>query len=223
MVSVEVFLMNAFPTNDNGSPNRNVLHRRFLAMVPRIERHARIYFRHLKCPVKKADCVAETIGLSWKWFVRLTRRGKDARKFVSTLASFAARAVRSGRRVCGQERAKDVLSSTAQQRHGFVVGKLPDFSTLTGNPLAEALEDNLRSPVPDQVAFRLDFPAWLTTLTQRNRRILQDMAVGERTKHLARKYGISAGRVSQLRRVFEADWRRFCAESVAPNVAGFRA
>jgi hypothetical protein len=56
---------------------------------------------------------------------------------VSTLATVAARAVRSGRRVCGQERAKDELSALAQQRHGFVVEKLPDCSTSAGTP-AEA-------------------------------------------------------------------------------------
>jgi hypothetical protein len=178
-------------------------------MLPRIDRHARIYFRHLKCPVRKADYVAETIGLSWKWFVRLAQRGKDARRFVSTLASYAARAVRSGRRIAGQERSKEVLSPVAQQRHSFVVSKLPDLSTLCSNPLIEALQDNRRSPIPDQVVFRVDFPSWLTTLSRRNRQILEDMAMGERTLHLARKYGISPSRVSQMRRYFEEGWRRF--------------
>ena len=95
------------------------LHRQFLAILPRIERHARIYFRHLKCDVKKEEAVADAIALAWRWFVRLVRRGKDVSGFVSTLATFAAKAVRSGRRVCGMEKGKDVLSPRAQQRHGF--------------------------------------------------------------------------------------------------------
>jgi hypothetical protein len=53
------------------------------------------------------------------------------------------------------------LSPLAQQRHGFTVGTLPTRSTLSGNPLSEALADNTRSPVPDQVHFRIDFLEWL--------------------------------------------------------------
>ena len=57
------------------------------------------------------------------------------------------------------ERTKDVLSPLAQQRKGFAVCKLPDCSTLDGNPLDEALHDNTKSPPDEQCAFRIDFPA----------------------------------------------------------------
>ena len=49
--------------------------------------------------------------------------------------------------LCGQEAGKDCLSPTAQARHGFAVGRLPDCETLSSNPLSEALADNTRSPV----------------------------------------------------------------------------
>ena len=188
------------------------LQARFLQIRDRIEYHARIYFRHIRCSFKQADYIAETIALAWKWFRRLAQKGKDARAFASVLASYAARAVRSGRRVTRQLNAKDVLSEQAQQRHGFYVGKIPDFSTLSENPLAEALIDNTRSPVPEQVQFRLDFPAWLRTRTDRDRRIIGDMMNGQRTLDLSRRYGISPGRISQLRRDFYEDWQRFCGE-----------
>jgi hypothetical protein len=186
------------------------LHAAFCARVlPAVERHARFAFRHLKCPVAQEDAIQETIGLSWKWFRRLTLLGKDATAFPTALAGFAARAVKSGRKVCGQERAKDAMSPTAQRRFGFAVGKLPDFSTLNGNPLEEALQENTVSPVPDQVAFRLDFPAWLCGLSHRNRDIAEAMALGHGTKHLSRRFGLSEGRVSQLRGQFCDSWRRF--------------
>ena len=188
------------------------LQARFLTIRVRIERHARIYFRACKCPAKKEDHVAETVALAWKWFRRLAEKGKDATRFPSVLASFAARAVRSGRRLCGQEKAKDVLSPVCQQRHHFSVSKLPDCSTLSANPLTEALEDNRRSPVPDQVAFRCDFPSWLRTHSQRNRRIIHAMALGERTKDLSQRFRISPARISQLRREFCADWKTYCGE-----------
>jgi Mor family transcriptional regulator len=63
-----------------------------------------------------------------------------------------------------------------------------------------------------QVCFRLDFPAWLITLGRRNRSIVEDMALGHRTQDLARSYQLSAARVSQLRREFHENWRRFCGE-----------
>jgi len=49
----------------------------FLSIVPRIETHARIYFRSTRCPHLKADRIAETIALAFKWFRRLVKRGKD--------------------------------------------------------------------------------------------------------------------------------------------------
>ena len=40
----------------------------------------------------------------------------------------------------------------------------------------------------------------------------QDMALGEGTKDLASKHGISQARISQLRRELHSDWRRFHGE-----------
>ena len=93
----------------------------FLAILPRILEHGCIYFRHLKCPHRKEEALAEVRALAWKWFARLAERGKDPSTFVSALATYAARAVRCGRRVCGHERVKEVLSPVAQRRHGSAV------------------------------------------------------------------------------------------------------
>jgi hypothetical protein len=194
----------------------------FLTILPRIERHGRVYFRHVRCPDVKADAVAEMVALSWRWFVRLAQRGKDATRFPSVLAIFAARAVRGGRRLCGKEKAKDVLSPAAQRRHSFVVTKLPDVSTLFGGPLDEALRDNTRSEVPQQVAFRLDFPAWRLTRTGRDRRVIDDFLLGEGTCAVADRHGLSPARVSQLRREFHADWETFCGELPVGSAASLR-
>jgi hypothetical protein len=188
------------------------LHDQFLRLLPRIELHGRIFFRAVKCRHKRADAVAEMVALAWKWYVRLALRGKDAAEFVVTFCRLLGFAVKSGRRLCGQEKAKDVLSSLAQQRHNFVVEKLPDHSTLKGNPLSEALADNTITPPPDAAAFRIDFPTWLVTRTDRDRRMIQDMAIGERMLDLSRKYGVSPARISQKRDEFCDDWEQFCAE-----------
>src|SRR5262249_37855710 len=176
----------------------HVLQVRFLSILPRIELHGRISFRHLRCPALRADAVAEVVALSWKWHLRLAERGKDATQFPATLATFAARAVKAGRRVCGGGRARDVLSPSAHRKQHFVVERLPDFSTLGGNPLAEALVDNTQTPPPEQVVFRCDFPAWLKTRTDRDRRLAEDLMTGERTLDVSTKFGLSPARISRL-------------------------
>jgi hypothetical protein len=195
------------PTTSEGA-----LHCHFLLVLAHIQLHARISFRYIRCPHRREDAVAETVALSWKWFRRLVKRGKDPLKFPSALATFAAKAVKSGRRLTGMEKPKDVLSPRSQHLHDFGVGKLPDFSTLGSNPLEEALQDNTQTPIPEQVSFRLDFPAWLLTQSHRDRRLIDGMLQGERTLDLARKHGVCPARISQKRREFHADWRRFVGD-----------
>src|SRR5690242_15354334 len=72
---------------------------RFLTLLPRVELQGRIFFRHIRCPHKKADLLQEMRSLAWKWFVRLHQRGKDATEFVATFVTLLARAVNSGRRL----------------------------------------------------------------------------------------------------------------------------
>jgi hypothetical protein len=199
--------------NPFSSATLALLQASFVAIVlPRVLSHGRVYFRHVKCRDRRQDAIQEMIGLAWKWHLSLAEQGKDASRFPTTLASYAARAVQRGCRVPGQDRANEILSPLAQRRRHFTVDRLPDFSTLGGGPLEEALHDNTVSPVPDQVVFRLDFPAWLGTLSQRNRALVEDMALGEKTHKLAQKYRLTQGRISQMRRYFEQDWSRFCAD-----------
>ena len=66
--------------------------------------------------------------------------------------------------------------------------------------------------MPDQVCFRLDFPCWLNTLSDRDKRVVADLMAGERTLDVADKHGLSPARVSQLRREFMTGWGRFCGD-----------
>jgi hypothetical protein len=204
------------------------LHAAFLSMLPRIELQARVYFRGLRCPAHQAEAVQETVALCWRYFVRLVERGKDPLAFPTVLAAYAARHVKCGRRLCGQENGKDALSSLAQRRHGFAVEQLPPstatsfderYTTGVGQRRQDAYEERLRdntvTPVLEQVCFRLDFPAWLGTLTLRERRLVRAMAQGERTLDLSRRFGLSPARVSQLRRELHDDWQRFLGNDSA--------
>lgn len=195
----------------------------FLAMRPRILTHAGLVFRGVRCLDQRNEYIAETLAVAWRWFLRLAERGKDARLFPSVLAGYAARAVKSGRRLCGQLKAKEVFSELAQWRHGFRVLPLPSSTRRSFEELhskvgaqqridtfEERLRDNTQTPVPDQVAFRCDFPAWLKTRSRRDRHLIRAMAAEERTLDLAKRFELSPARISQLRREYLADWNRFC-------------
>jgi hypothetical protein len=197
----------------------------FLTILPRIERHGQIYFRHVRCPQSKDDAIAEMIALSWRWFLRLIAKGKDPLAFPMMLATYAARQVNEGRRLVRKEKGKDVLSSCAQKQHGFLVESLPSsmvssfevrYTVVRGQQkqdvFEERLRDNTQTPVPDQVCFRIDFPAWLETLTPRERRLVHEMANNERTLDLSQRFELSPGRISQKRRELHDDWTRFCGE-----------
>jgi hypothetical protein len=192
-------------------PTRAQLQDRFLLLRPRIELHARIFFRQVRCLHQRDEAVAECLALCWEWFVRLVRRGKAPEAFVSILVAFAVRAVASGRRLCGQEKANEVLSPVAQRRHGFTVQGLHAVGSRPGGLWDEAVKDNTQTPVPQQVMFRVDFPAWRSTRSKRDQRIIDRLVRSERTSAVAQAVGLSPGRVAQLRREFHADWLRFAA------------
>src|SRR5262249_1568066 len=97
-----------------GKANTEHLQAAFLQLLPRIQTHAEIHFRHLRCPGKRDDAIQEVTALAWKWFLRLAEQGKDVTQFVSAVAEFAVRQVRCGRKLCGQERSRDAMNPVAQ-------------------------------------------------------------------------------------------------------------
>ena len=203
------------------------LHDAFLSLVPKIETHARIAFSYLKCVSKKADKVAEAVALAWKWFLRLLERGKSALEFPMAFTVRVIRAIASGRRLVGAEPVTDVMSMTARWKHGVSVTLFPHTNAvpiqdLHGDPhgqetcdaLEERLADDTQTPVPDQAAFRIDFPLWLRTLSLRERKMVKAMMRDERTNDLSRTFGVSAGRISQIRGDLRKSWTGFCGEGV---------
>jgi hypothetical protein len=204
-----------------------VMHAAFLSLLPHVELHGRIYFRHLRSH-QKADAIQEMRAVAWQWFVRLHQHGKDPADFLKAFTTLLARAVNSGRRLVGMAKAKDVMNPATQRRHGFEVEPLPStprrsheslYATAHGQELLDAFEERLRdntvTPVPDQVAFRIDWPAWLATLTGRERRMIRAMAQNEPTLDLRKQFELSPARISQLRREFHDGWTRFCGDAQA--------
>jgi len=185
-------------------------HAAFLAMLPDIRKQAGFAFRKMK-PEAREDAIEEVVANACCAFARLVELGRADVAFPSSLAQYGIKQFRGGRRVGNPLRIRDVLSPYAQKKKGIVVERLDKFDKHEGLWLEAVVEDD-RTPVPDQAAFRIDFPAWLGTYPERDRRIAETLATGERTGDVAEQFGISAGRVSQMRRKFYHDWQAFHGE-----------
>jgi len=182
-------------------------HEPFLEMLPAIRKYAENAFYSLT-PEARDDAVQEVIANATVAYVRLVELGKVDLAYASVLARFGVAQVYDGRRVGNRLRIGDVLSPYARRRKGFVVEYLNRFDRRQ-NEWFEVLVEDSCTPVPDQVAFRIDFPDWLSRQTERNRRIAESLSVGHSTGDVARRFGVSPGRISQLRQDFCRSWRDF--------------
>jgi hypothetical protein len=55
----------------------------------------------------------------------------------------------------------------------------------------------------------LDYGEWLSRLDARKRAIAEALAAGGKTGEVAAEFGVSPGRIAQMRREFEKDWAEF--------------
>lgn len=191
-------------------PAAPVWHTAFLAMVPAIVTQARFAYRGLK-PEAREDAIEEVIANALVAFVRLVQLNKVELAYPSALARYAIAQLHDGRRVGNRLNVRDVLSPYAQKQKDFQVERLDRFDQNDHAWVAAVVEDG-RTPVPDQVAFRCDFPAWLDTLPGRNRRIAEILALNHTTGKVAEEFHVSAGRISQLRRDLQRSWQEFQGE-----------
>jgi hypothetical protein len=58
------------------------------------------------------------------------------------------------------------------------------------------------------VQIRIDFSDWYNRQSVKDQWIISDLAMGETINAVARKYGVSAGLISQFRRRYFNSWKR---------------
>jgi hypothetical protein len=196
----------------------------FLQVLPAIKTHAQISFRYLP-PEKREDLIQETIASACVAYQRLAAQGKLHLACPSSLANYAVKQARDGRHVGGcQDKAKDPLSKRCQYRHGVRVvsyhrQRLVTRSGSGGVGWMQLTLADRKDPIPETVAFRVDFARWLRTLTRRDRRMITAFIRGDGTFDVAKKFGVTAGRVSQLRRQYERLWAVFQGELATEKAA----
>jgi DNA-directed RNA polymerase specialized sigma24 family protein len=182
----------------------------FVLLHPAIRDHARISFRKLP-PEMKEDLVEECVANAFRAYARLVELKKQDMIYPTVLAKFAVKQVRDGRRVGTPLNSNEVLSRYAQRRKNFKIESLAYYDHEEEEWLDAVVEDQ-STPVPEQAAFRVDFPAWLKQHLPPKRRVAEALALGYTTGEVATRFALSSGRVSQMRREFEQSWEEYQGE-----------
>jgi hypothetical protein len=179
-------------------------HAGFLAMLPAIHRQLKAAFRGLD-PEARAEAVQEGVCNAMLAYLRLHERGEVDKAYPSPLATYAARQIRAGRKVGGKLNIKDVSSPHCQRLKHVVLERLDKWDKEAQAWMEIVVEDKNATPA-DVARVRVDFAAWLKTLPRRDRKVALDLAGGNRTGDVARKYDLSDGRISQLRKELHLSW-----------------
>jgi hypothetical protein len=192
----------------------------FVSMLPQIVDQAEYAFRHVPAGARE-ELVQETLAQAYAMFVRLCHRGKTSLAYATPLAKFAIRHVREGRRIGSRCNSLDITTPCPCAAKRITIKRLNRFDRRTGGWKEAVVEDHTAGPA-EIAATRLDFSGWLSTLSTRDRKLAETLAMGETTGRVARMFRISNARVSQLRRELCRNWHRFVgelADVTLPSVA----
>ena len=192
-------------------------HANFEAMLPIIETHAKIAFRHLNSDARE-EAVQETVCNACQAYARLVELGKTDVAFPSALARFGVSQTREGRKVGGKLNVQDISSDYCQKRKDLVLGRLDVYDS-EEQAWAEILVEDRHAGPAETAIVRIDFSTWLQLLPRRLRKIATFLSSGETTSAAAKRFRLSQGRISQLRRELLVAWQRFQGDEPALAVA----
>jgi len=188
-------------------------HHRFLEILPQIRRQARIAFQAAK-PEAQAELITEVVANAFVAFARLAERGLAELAYPTPLANFAVRQVRAGRCVGTKLNVRDVSSRYAQLAKQIVVERIDRFDHERGEWCEALIEDRSAGPA-EIAASRIDVGDWFKSLSRGKRKIAQALARGETTSSVARMFGLTDGRISQLRQELKRSWELFQHQAAA--------
>ena len=192
-------------------------HTTFEAMIPAIENQTKFAFRHLNREARD-EAVQEAICNCCKAFARLVELGKTDVAYASALARFGIRQTNEGRKVGSELNCRDVLSSYGERKRNVVVEHLDQYDREEGCWCEILVEDKSIGPAETAIV-RIDFATWMHLLPHRLRKIASFLATGETTTAAAKRFRISQGRISQIRRELYDAWRRFQGDEPTSVVA----
>ena len=182
---------------------------KFLELLPGITNYAKRAF-HGYDHGRRDDAVSEVIAWAFVNIKQLAEAGRLDEAFATPIATFAIGRYRAGRRVGAGQNSTDVTSPHCQ-----LLGRSRVLNAGLADHIADSFESeatavDARYPVHRTAQLRIDFfQTWLKQQSHRDQQIIRDLAMGETTNDVAKKYGFSAGRISQLRRSYAESWYAF--------------
>jgi hypothetical protein len=111
-----------------------------------------------------------------------------------------------------------VSSEYCQRKKNLLVERLDQFDSEEEAWEEILVEDRHVGPAETAIT-RIDFATWLQLLPSRLRKIAVFLANGETTGTAARKFRLSQGRISQIRRELCETWHRFQGDEPAAAAA----
>jgi len=142
----------------------------FIAMLPEIEQKLRLAFCRLD-PEAREDAIEEGVVHALLAYVRLDEQGRAEVATASSLAWYSSRHVRRGRPAGSRMNGKEPLSRYGQISNDIEVECQP-------SNWIDAMVEDKRAAVADQVAAKMDVGAWWGTLTKRMKEIAKDLRSG---------------------------------------------
>jgi hypothetical protein len=179
----------------------------FLEMLPRIKHHAHMALRHL-APEERAEALQEVTVSTMIAYRSLVELDKVDIAYPTVLARYAVARYKVGRRVGSHLNCHDVMSPYARHKHRIRVGHFWQCARCEGG-WHEMLVENKSAGPAEVASYRIDFAAWFAGLTPRQRTISNLLVDGETVTSIAKQFGVTRGRVSQIRRELRDSWKKF--------------
>ena len=179
-------------------------------MLPSITKIAKFAFRE-RDPEAQEDLIEEVIVNAMVAYKRLYDKGRVDDAHPSVLTRYAVAQVCEGRKYGNKHSCREVLSPYAQKVKQFRVAHLDRFDDEDDAWHQMVVEDRRAGP-SEIAATRIDFGQWLGTLSNQQKKVAAKLASGESTGAVAKMLGVSAGRISQLRRELLHRWSSFQGE-----------
>lgn len=192
-------------------------HADFEVMIPVIQTHAKIAFRHLNYEARE-EAIQEVVCNACQAFARLVELGKTDVAFPSALARYGVSQTREGRKVGNKLNCRDVLSDYCRLKKDILVERLDRYDS-EEEAWAEILTEDKHAGPAETAIVRIDFSTWMQLLPRRLRKVALFLSTGETTTAAAKRFRVSPGRISQIRRELLLAWQRFQGDQPALAIA----
>jgi hypothetical protein len=171
---------------------------RFQERYPEFRHKALHYFRDYT-PEAKLEAVTNVMFLTWNYVSALVKRGKATDRLMLSTFCYGLKQTRAGR-----------VTKTVKHSHSR---ELFDHEKRNGRAIVRGLHLAYfiasEQDVPTVVSFRVDTPAWLASLSDRDRKRALDLSTGAKACDLAKRWGCSQALVSDVRRQLAKSYAEF--------------